>query len=231
MINTRWIICFDLESDNKKPDVANPVQLAATPIDPRTLEIKRDEAFNIWIKPPGIDDIDTYLTDDRRDCIYNFHAKNYEITGEEVIEKWKQGVNEKIAMQQFCDYLKKYTVRKKKGQWYPQPIPAGINITDYDIPIIKRVCKTHKIKYPFSEVNKLDLLHELFWWWENLSEPADYKMDTVRKYMGIPKQGIAHDALVDTWEEGMLVVRFLQFHRKQATVKKFKNSFAVKETV
>ena len=225
MINTRWIITFDLETDGKDPNSCNIVQLAAVPIHPRTLEIRKDESFNLNIKPPGIDK-EEYFTEDRMDCIANFHAKNYKCSAEDIIEKWKQGVAEKTALKQFSSYLKKYKVAKKPGQWFPAPIPGGINITDFDIVILKRLYDKHKLAYPFSTVNKMDILHELFWWWENLEEPFDYKMDTIRKFLDMPSHGTAHDALVDAIEESEIIVRFMKFHRKQSTVAKFKGSFS-----
>ena len=45
MINRRWIIVFDLETDGVDPHSCNPVELAAVPVDPRTLEIKRRSGF------------------------------------------------------------------------------------------------------------------------------------------------------------------------------------------
>ena len=43
MKNNRWIICFDFETDLPDKDLCNPVQLAAVPIDPETLEVKKGE--------------------------------------------------------------------------------------------------------------------------------------------------------------------------------------------
>lgn len=71
----------------------------------------------------------------------------------------------------------------------------------------------------------MDIFDEMFWWMENNDEPADLKMDTLRKFFGIESQGVAHDGLVDVYEEAEIFVRFLKFHRKQSSVKKFKGSF------
>ncbi len=226
MKNNRWIICFDFETDLPDKDLCNPVQLAAVPIDPETLEVKKDQAFNAMIKPEGIDKPE-YFDVPKREGTINWHAQNYGITYEEVIEKWKNGVSEKVAWKNFATYCKKYTVDKKPGQWFPEPIPAGYNITGFDIPIAERLCKKHKIKMPFSSVTKLDAMDNLFWWFENLEEPYDFKMDTWRKFFGIKmKGGIAHDALTDVFEESAIVTRFMKFHRKQSSVGKFKGSFA-----
>ena len=50
-MNRRWIIVFDWETDGKDPYSCNPVELAAVPVDPRTLDIKEDRAFKAVIKP------------------------------------------------------------------------------------------------------------------------------------------------------------------------------------
>ena len=44
-MNNRWIIVFDWETDSPNPDTCNPVELAAVPVDPRTLEIKTVQPF------------------------------------------------------------------------------------------------------------------------------------------------------------------------------------------
>jgi len=224
--NSRWIICFDFETDLPDSEKCNPVQLAAVPIDPENLEVKKDQSFNVIIKPPGIDK-DEYFEVPNREKTIAWHAENYGISSEGVVEKWKtEGVSEKVAWKNFCNWCLKYNVDKRPGQWFPQPIPAGYNITGFDIPIARRLCKKHKIKMPFSEVTKLDAMDNLFWWFENLDEPFDFKMDTWRKFFNIKTEGgIAHDALTDVYEEAAIITRFLKFHRKQSSVDKFKNSF------
>ena len=223
--NTRWLLTVDIETDLPDHELCNPVQLAAVPIHPETLEVRKDEAFNVMIKPPGINKED-YLTEDRQKCIA-WHAKIHKVTPDEILDRWKKGVSEKVAWKSFITYCKKYEVAKKPGQWYPQPVPAGYNITGFDLPIMRRLCKKHKTPFPFSAVTKLDAMDMLFWWFENLDEPADFKMDTWRKFFGIKqKGGIAHDALTDVYEESAIVTRFMKFHRRQSSVEKFKGSFA-----
>ena len=83
MKNNRWIICFDFETDLPDKDLCNPVQLAAVPIDPETLEVKKEQAFNTMIKPDGIDKPE-YFDVPKRDATINWHAQNYGISYEEV---------------------------------------------------------------------------------------------------------------------------------------------------
>jgi hypothetical protein len=224
MKNSRWYICFDFETDGKDPRTCNPTQLAAVPIHPETLEIKSDLSFNVWIRPLGIDK-DDYL-DDKRSETVQWHADNMKCTFDEVLEKWKGGIAPKTAWKQFCTYCAKYEVEKRPGQWYPQPLPVGYNIWGYDKIIADRLATKYKTKIPFSEVQKMDIYDMMFMWMENLEEPQDLKMDTIRKFLGMKSKGQAHDALVDVHDESEVFVRFLKFHRRQASVKKFKGSFA-----
>ena len=43
-MNKRGIMVFDWETDGVDPYSCNPVELAAVPVDPRTLEVKEDRA-------------------------------------------------------------------------------------------------------------------------------------------------------------------------------------------
>ena len=45
MMNNRWIMVFDLETDAPNPQTCNAVELAAVPVNPRTLEIKAEQAL------------------------------------------------------------------------------------------------------------------------------------------------------------------------------------------
>ncbi len=224
MKNSRWIIVFDFETDSPNEETCNPVELAAVPIDPETLEIKEAQAFNAIITPPGIGK-DDYFTPEREKTI-NWHADTRGVSYDDIIDRWKGGVSQKIAWKNFCGYCNKYMVDKKPGQWFPQPIAAGYNIVGFDLPIAQRMCKKHKTKFPFSKTTKLDMMDNLFWWFENLEEPHDFKMDTWRKFFKMEANGQAHEALTDVIDEGKMIVKFLQFHRKQASIKKFKGAMA-----
>ena len=75
-MNNRWIIVFDWETDSPDPTTCNPVELAAIPIDPRTLDIKVDKAFNATIKPPGITKEENFTDEKRDDNPYSQKPKN-----------------------------------------------------------------------------------------------------------------------------------------------------------
>ena len=223
MKNNRWIIVFDWETDSPDPLTCNPVELAAVPVDPQTLDIKQDQAFKAVIKPDDIDN-EEYFTKQRQDTIA-WHAKTRGIETEEVIKEWKKGQSERVVWKNFCTYCAKYEVDKKPGQWYVEPVPSGYNIIGFDLPIAQRLSEKHKTKFPFSKVNKIDMMDILFMWFENLTEPSSMKLDVVRDFFGM-KASQAHEALSDTIDEAKLLVQFMKFHRKQSTVGKFKGAFA-----
>jgi len=222
-MNNRWIIVFDWETDGPDPTTCNPVELAAVPVDPRTLEVKTDQAFKAVIKPDGID-TEEYFTKSRQDTIA-WHAKQRGVSSEEIVEDWKSGQSEKVVWKNFCNYCSKYHVDKEPGQWFTEPVPSGYNIINFDIPIARRLAKKYKTKLPFSEVSKIDMMDILFMWFENLDEPSSMKLDAFRKFFGM-KAIQAHEALSDTIDEAELMVKFIKFHRRQASVGKFKGAFA-----
>ena len=224
-MNNRWIIVFDWETDGPDPHTCNPVELAAIPIEPRTLEIKKDKAFNTVIKPPGFNK-DEYFTDDRQKTI-EWHAKQRGVTSEDIIKMWKKGKSEKIAWKNFCEYCKKFNIEKSYGNWYTEPIAAGYNIIGFVLPICQRLADKHKTGMPFAKVNKMDIMDLLFYWVENLDEPKNMRLDTMREFFSL-KTAQAHEAYSDTLATAKLLVQFLQFHRRQATVGKFKGAMVEK---
>lgn len=222
-MNNRWIMVFDWETDSPNPTTCNPVELAAVPVDPRTLEIKTEYAFQATIKPDGIDN-EEYFTKERQATIA-WHAKQRGVDTKEIIKSWKKGQSEKMVWKNFCSYCSKYEVDKKSGQWFVEPIPAGYNIVNFDLPIARRLAKKYDTKLPFSEVTKIDMMDTLFMWFENLPEPTSMKLDVFRKFFGI-QASQAHEALSDTIDEAELMVKFIRFHRRQSSVDKFKGAFA-----
>jgi hypothetical protein len=221
--NSRWILVYDFETDSPNPETCNPTEIAAVPIDPKTLEVKKDDIFSIKVKPPGIDKEDYFIPE--REKTIQWTANTRGMSYEEVVEMWKGGTAQKIAWKNFVKYCERFHCRKKPGQWSTEPIAAGYNIIGFDNVIAGRMAEEHKTKYPFSKVNKLDMMDCIFWWTESLEEPENYKMDTLREWFKMEATGKAHEAAVDVIEEAALIKRFLQFHRMQASVEKFKGSF------
>ncbi len=222
-MNHKFILVYDFETNHINPIKAEPVELACVPIHPRTLEILTKNTFNITMRPPDIDD-KNYLSNYQDNV--NWHAKNHNCQPQAMIEKWKAGIEQKIAWQEFSHYCKEFHIEKRPGVYYTDPIPGGYNILNFDNIIANRLSETHKIPLPFSSFNQLDLLPWLWTWFENLSEPHDMKMDTLREFFKMSHEGQSHEALTDVIDTAKIIVKFLQFQRRQASVEKFKGSMA-----
>lgn len=224
-MNHRWIIVYDLETDSPDPLTANPVEIAAVPINPRTLEIKMDDIFQVTVKPPGIEE-DKYFTTSVQKTI-DWHASTRGCSSSDIVTYWKSGTSQKIAMKNFCSYLQKYHIEKDAGRkiYFTEPVYSGYNVDNFDDIIIRNMCETHKLNYPFSKMGNMDLLNYITYWFENLPEPENYKMDTVKEFFGLQSHSQAHSAVSDVIDTAKILVRFLKFARRQSSINKFKGSF------
>jgi DNA polymerase III epsilon subunit-like protein len=225
-MNHRWIIVYDLETDGPDPTTANPVEIAAVPVNPRTLEIKMDDTFEVTVKPPGIDK-DEYFTNGVQKTI-DWHASTRGCSSEDIVSTWKKGKSQKVAMKNFCSYLQKYHIEKDPMRriYFTEPAYSGYNVDGFDDIIIRNMCDRHKLDYPFAKMGNMDLLHYITYWFENMPEPENYKMDTLKEFFGLQSHGQAHSAISDVVDTAKILVRFLKFARRQVSVDKFKGSFA-----
>lgn len=183
-------------------------------LDSRNLEVRPGSEFQTYIKPIDWNNVEQEALD-----INKIEKKTVE----------EKGFNQKDAWASFTNYVNKYN--KKKTFW-GAPIACGHNILGYDMIIVNRMCKLYgptdnKTKEPnlFHGRDKLDLLNLAFYWFESNKELENYKLDSLREYFGISKDG-AHNAIVDVKHTAMIVSRFLKFHRNLAAKTNFKGVFA-----
>jgi len=224
-MNFKKICIFDFETDGKKPEECNPVQLAATIIDARKLNRVRGGKFITYMRPPGIEDRDTYLTDDIQETV-NWHAKNYGCTSDDILEKWSEAPTQKHAWMDFVQFLDRFNPRKTM---YTAPIPAGANIRNFDLIICDRLNKLHNnSKSIFYARDRIDVIDLAFYWFESMEEPKSYSMDALRDFLGISKEG-GHDAFKDVDDCEQIIRRFLKLHRKTAEKVEFRDSMKPQE--
>ena len=225
-MNHRWIIVYDLETDGPDPTTANPVEIAAVPVNPRTLEIKMDDTFEVTVKPPGIDKDDYFTTGVQKTI--DWHASTRGCSSADIVSAWKKGKSQKVAMKNFCSYLQKYHIEKDPVRriYFTEPAYSGYNVDGFDDIIIRNMCDKHKLDYPFAKMGNMDLLNYITYWFENMPEPENYKMDTLKEFFGLQSHGQAHSAISDVVDTAKILVRFLKFARRQVSVDKFKGSFA-----
>ena len=225
MKNKRYICVFDFETDGKFPETANPVQVAAIILNPRSLEIIAE--FESKMRPKDV--TGTTYFEDHKDTI-EWHAKLHKTTAEKIFEAWKKYPDSKIVWTRFFEFISKYHTRQNNPGSFTAPIPAGYNIVNFDLPIALRLCKqygfvdTNGNSKMFSKVNKFDVYDIVFSWFENLNEPEKLSMDYIRPFLGMSTDG-AHDALQDVKDTTAILVRFLNFQRRLGSVEKFKDCF------
>jgi len=223
------IVVFDFETvgyapeESKNPHLCDPVQLAAIPIDGRTLKIQYDKSFVSTIKPSrGVEAVDKDTLD--------WHCRVKNKTPEEVKAEWDAAPSIETVWPTFVKYLKGF--KTEKNEW-GNPIRAGHNIINYDCVVADRMNKKCKIKTEIWHPRDfIDTMNLLWCWMENDYSIWSYGMDNMRKYLGIDASG-GHDALKDCQDCAAIIKRFFKYYRHLAgrkaddgkKVLEFKGSF------
>jgi DNA polymerase III alpha subunit (gram-positive type) len=216
MLNTNNIFVFDFETTGLSTMKDDPIQVAGVAIDPRSLEFIPGSEFNSLMRPVGV------MTGDNNQIEANWRSAQQalNINGKKRAELEKAPLPEHV-WKAFAAHVRKYD----GGGRASKPIPAGHNIQGFDLLFYDRLNKQYKVPDFFNTRTVLDTLNLCFLWFENLPEPENFKMDTLREYLGMSKSG-AHDALVDTKQTGDLLIRFLKVHRFFAPKVMFKGALA-----
>jgi DNA polymerase III epsilon subunit-like protein len=196
-------------------------------IDPRKLEIIPGSEFNTTMCP--IDILDENYAQ-AHDSTLEFHKKVTGKSKEELLTLWKDSPAQKIAWDNFTNYLARYHTTQDKRNIFTAPLCAGYNILQFDWYIIERLSakynqlgKDGRTTLFFSR-DKLDVMFYCFSWFEDLNEPSGYSLDALREFFGIETAG-SHDALKDVKDTAEILIRFLHLHRRTAKRVKFKDSF------
>ena len=119
-----------------------------------------------------------------------------------------------------------------KGTPWFNPIAAGYNINNFDLPIVQRMCneygpvekKTGR-QNVFHPIYKIDLMDTVWMWMENNPDVRSISMDSMRDLMNINKDN-AHDALQDCLDTANILVKFMKLHRSLSPKVKFEKAFA-----
>ena len=203
--------------------LADPVQIAALPMDGKTLKVQKDKAFVSFIKPTkGVNKVS-------KDSI-EFIMKTRDMTEEQVKDTLNSAPAVTAVWPMFVDYVRAY--RTNKTGW-GLPIAAGHNIKKFDDIILDRINNEYGDgKDIFNIRDYLDTMNILFMWLESDHNISSYSMDNMREYLGISKKG-GHDALKDCLDCSMLIKRFIRYKRHLVSqldksgkkVVEFKDSF------
>jgi DNA polymerase III epsilon subunit-like protein len=207
------IICFDFETGGLDTAKCSPIQVAAIVINPRTLEPIPGAVFNSMMCP---------TTKEEFDAIEDQALAVNKKTREQI----KAAPLENLVWNNFTEFVLRY--KNIAGL----PVPAGQNILGFDLPISERLCKKYgpwdkkrNQQALWNNRDGIDLLKYIFAWFENNNELDNYKMDTLRDYFGLSKEG-AHDAYQDVKDTWAIISKFLKLHRTLAKRVTFKGAFA-----
>ena len=215
----RKLLIADFESDSPKPEVCQPVQLAALMIDMYTLEVVEDSKFCSMMKPdikdwgkikPEIVDWESYTKDKDIVDTAKWHAKNYKVGVDEIFKMWEEAPEQRHVWDQFRSYVTKYNV--KKSIW-GAPVCGGMNIRDFDLTIVDRLNTKYGLDNIFWRRDVYDIQDFVGHWLPYRKDcPNNFKMDTLREYFGLTTDN-AHDALKDVEDEAEIIIRFMKLHQ------------------
>lgn len=210
-INTNYLAVFDFETSGLVESY--PLEIACKVYNARSLEPIQDGEFHSMCKPPPDVKIEQGALD---------------VTGIKREDVDKAPLLE-VVWPQFVDWVGKYNSKKNKWE---APVPCGSNIRGFDLPICSRMnlrfSKKKEDTVLFNTFKCIDLLDIIFLWFENTNDLPNHKLDTIRQYFGITKDG-SHRAMKDVEDTGNIIMRFLKLHRNLmgSGKVKFKDAFKV----
>jgi DNA polymerase III epsilon subunit-like protein len=208
-------IVIDFETSGVDANVCQPVQLAAVVIDPYRLELIEGAEFSSYMKPE-VKDWNEFIEEESVSSCIAWHAKNYKVKPEEIVDKWKDAPNQKDVWLQFSNFVNKFN--PKKTDWFA-PIAAGANIRNFDLTIVKRLNDLYNIKTMFWKRDVEDIVELSYHFLTYRSDcPSNFRMDTLREYFKVPepKLSVAHDALQDTYDESFILIKYLKMKKHVA---------------
>lgn len=202
-MNYRYICVFDLETTSKYPNVALPVEFACKIYNPYTYEPVPNGEFSSGLMRPA----DLSIVE----------PEALEITKIKLSDLEKAPLID-IIWPKCVDFVTQFN--PKKDSWNC-PIAAGHNIDGFDIPIVNRTNQLYGDKKEktvcFNNFMSFDLMKIIFAWFNGTKELPNYKLDTLRDYFGISKDG-SHRALKDVQDTGSILMRFLKY-KKNSIIK------------
>lgn len=220
-MNSNTIIVYDFETAGKigyDPFTCYPIQVAAVAIDPRKLQFIPGATFESMMRPDIPEEEWATAEQDWKGAL-DINKKK--------VEDIKKAPAEGEVWKEFVRFVNRFNPQNSD---YTAPISAGQNIDRFDCIIADRLNRKHKVKeykgqpLLFNRLMSIDLKIILFMWFEGNNELQNYKMDTLRGYFGISKEG-AHDALIDVQQCGEVIIKFLSLHRRLFPSIPFKGAF------
>lgn len=218
MINDRPILVLDFETTsaqahpNKEGKTCGITQIAACVIHSRRLEIIGE--FNR-------DNIKWHDDDDISDEAFKITKKDKNF----IIN---HGIDPKQAWNEFVNFVWEHNPKRSS---YNAPIAAGYNICGFDLPLLDKYCQKYG---PIDTKNgrqslvsnfmSMDMMQHIFWWTESNQNLPNIKLDTIREWMGLSKEG-AHNALIDVQQTAQVIIKMIRLYRELGPRVKFERAF------
>lgn len=226
-MNYKDYIIFDAETTSKFAETTQPVQIAAVVVHGRKLEIKQGSEFQSLIKPVFDEQECKRLNlDPLTDEAVAIHGKTRAML--------EPAPSLKSVWSNFVDYVNEHNFNKTS---WSAPILVGYNIKNFDSKIVHRICceepwgygpKDEKFRCQglFHPIHSLDLLDDMFKFFENDKDVNSLSMDNlVKGHMGYDDGGTAHDALSDVIATAELFCMTQRLIRKTAARIQWKGAF------
>ena len=221
-LNIRDIVVFDFETGSRNPLKTQPTQIAAVVIHGKSLKIKNNGTFNSEIRP---------ILDD--EAAVKLDLDPLEDEALDITRKTRKALAKaptpKFVWKKFAKFV---SMHYWKGTSWFNPIAAGYNINNFDMPIVERMCqeygpveKKSGRQGIFHPIYKIDLMDTVFMWMENNPDVRSISMDSMRDLMNIDKTN-AHDALQDCLDTAQILVKFMKLHRSISPKVQFEKAFA-----
>lgn len=206
-MNTNFICVFDFEASSKKADIAQILRIGAVIIERNNLSII--DSFQSVLKPIDFTTIeDEYLHISR-------------LTTEEL----EKAPSTPLVWHQFSTWVNKYNKSKGSLTAYDAPIPAGFDICNYDMSIVKKYCEKYgpwdsinEDQRLFHQIYRLDILQEMFFWFENLSL-SKLNLDAIMEYTGVSEvtRNLQHSAIFNARITAAMLIKLLNAGRYLTT--------------
>ena len=220
-MNYNDICVFDFETGSRNPNTTQPIQIAAVMIHGRKLTVQPNGYFESLIKPLKDEDAIAAGVDPLEDEALAINKKTK--------SELSKAPHPKTVWHRFNKYIEKFNF--KKSSW-TAPIAAGHNIENFDMIIAERLCKEYgpldkkrNVQGLFHPIHRMDLMRNVFMWTENNPDIRSVSMDSIRDWMGIPKDN-AHDALQDVKDTATVLIKFLKLYRLFAPKVQFEKALA-----
>ena len=220
-MNYNTYICYDLETTGPNPHYDYPIEIAAIPLNPRTLKTEKDNfgkdiTFYSLVKPPKAI-LDAAEADpEKKKSLEGALAIN-----NKTLEELEDAPELSIVWSNFINFVHSYS--SKPSDAWRLPIPVTYNGNGFDNVMINRIAKemgtvnTKDEPLVWHKNISVDLYQHMAMWTENLAKPTRLNLDTIRDWIGYPT-GEAHTAMYDAYTVKDLFAR-LQNKQREISLK------------